>query len=307
MNNFPPAPIVIFAYNRLNHLKIIISALKKNHLAKSSELIIFSDGPKKNIKSDSAKILEIRSYLNKINGFKNVTITKRKKNIGLSKNIITGVSQVLKKYKKIIVVEDDLVPNKFFLEYMNNGLEIYKQNKNVASIHGYVYPIKDIKKKINQNTFFIKGADCWGWATWLRAWNTFNQNGKQLLHLIEKKKLTKSFNFNNSYNYLEMLKNQIAKKNDSWAIRWYASCFLNNMYTLYPKVSLIKNIGIDQSGVNSKFDLLSLGNKKFIKANYKIKKQPIKESDVARDLFENFFKKKKLFRLKNILKKIFNV
>ncbi len=302
-----PAPIVIFTYNRLAHLKISITALKKNNLAKSSELIIFSDGPKKNIKDDNNKILKIRSYLNKISGFKNITIINRSKNFGLSKNIITGISEVIKKYKKVIILEDDLVPSKFFLEYMNNGLEIYKKNKNVASIHAYVYPIGNVKKKIKQNTFFIKGADCWGWATWLRSWNTFDKNGKKLLYKIKKRKMERSFNFNNSYNYLQMLKDQVAKKNDSWAIRWYASCFLENMYTLYPAISLIKNIGIDQSGVNSKFDLLTLGNKRLVKSNFKIKKQTVKESEIARELFENFFMKKKLFRLKNILKKIFNV
>ena len=307
MNNFSPAPIVIFSYNRLAHLKITISALKKNYLAKSSELIIFSDGPKKNIENDNTKILEIRNYLHKINGFKKITIINRNKNLGLSKNIIAGISQVIKKYKKAIVLEDDLVPNKFFLKYMNSGLKIYKSNKNVASIHAYVYPIENIKKKINQNTFFIKGADCWGWATWLRAWDTFDKNGKKLLKKIKKKKLIGNFNFNNSYNYFQMLQDQVEKKNNSWAIRWYASCFLRDMYTLYPSISLIKNIGIDQSGSNSKFDLLNLGNKKLIKIDYKIKKQPIKESDVARKLFESFFKKKKLFGLKNILKKMLNV
>jgi hypothetical protein len=204
MNNFSPAPIVIFSYNRLAHLKITISALKKNYLAKSSELIIFSDGPKKNIENDNTKILEIRNYLHKINGFKKITIINRNKNLGLSKNIIAGISQVIKKYKKAIVLEDDLVPNKFFLKYMNSGLKIYKSNKNVASIHAYVYPIENIKKKINQNTFFIKGADCWGWATWLRAWDTFDKNGKKLLNKIKKKKLIGNFNFNNSYNYFQM-------------------------------------------------------------------------------------------------------
>jgi hypothetical protein len=307
MNNFSPAPIVIFSYNRLAHLKITISALKKNYLAKSSELIIFSDGPKKNIKNENTKILEIRNYLYKINGFKKITIINRSKNLGLSKNIITGISQVIKKYKKIIVLEDDLVPNKYFLKYMNSGLKMYKNNKNVASIHAYVYPIDNIKKKINQNTFFIKGADCWGWATWLRAWGTFDKNGKKLFYKIKKKKLIGSFNFNNSYDYFQMLQDQVEKKNNSWAIRWYASCFLKDMYTLYPTISLIKNIGTDHSGTNSKFDLLNLGNKKLINIDCKIKKQQIKECDVARKLFETFFKKKILFRLKNLLKKILNV
>ena len=205
------------------------------------------------------------------------------------------------------MLEDDLLVNKFFLTYMNKGLDIYKDNKDVASIHAYVYPILNLKNKIDNSTFFMKGADCWGWATWSRAWLNLNKNGKDLLQRLKNKKLIKNFNFNNRYDYYQMLQNQIDKKNDSWAIRWHASCFLKNMFTLYPTTSLVKNIGIDKSGENSRFDLLNLGNKKFIKTNYEIKKQKVIESTVARELFEIFFREKKFFRLKSIVKKILNV
>lgn len=305
MNNKNVAPIVLFTYDRYTHLTLTINSLKKNRLAKFSQLFIFSDGPKSN--REFEKIKKIRLYLKEISGFKKIIIIERKKNYGLSKNIIDGVSFVLKKFKKIIVVEDDLLVNKFFLDYMNSGLNIYKRDKNVASIHGYIYPIKDIKKKIKNNTFFLKGADCWGWATWSRAWNTFEKDGKKLSSKLIKENKIKEFNFNDYYNYYQMLKDQIDKKNDSWAIRWYASCFLKKMYTLYPSKSFVQNIGIDRYGQNTKIDLLGLTSKKIKISDYKIKKNEIKESQNARELVENFYKSKKIFRIKAILKKFLNV
>ena len=305
MKKNTPAPIALFAYNRLDHLKITINNLKKNYLANSSELIIFSDGPKN--QSDIKKIIHIRKYLKKIKGFKKINIKERKTNYGLSKNIIDGVSEILKKYKKIIVIEDDLMVNRYFLKYMNRGLTLYQRNKNVASIHGYVYPIKDINNKIQSNTFFIKGADCWGWATWKRAWIQFDSNGKKLLRKLKNKKKIKEFNFNNTYDYFKMLLDQVNNKNDSWAIRWYASCFLKDMYTLYPVNTFVKNIGLDNTGQNSKFDLLNLGNKSFSKTHYNIKKEKVFESQIARKMFEDFFKKKKIFKIKTIIKNFLNV
>lgn len=305
MKKNTPAPIAVFAYNRLDHLKITINNLKKNYLANSSELIIFSDGPKN--QSDIKKIIHIRKYLKKIKGFKKIYIKERKTNYGLSKNIIDGVSEILKKFKKIIVIEDDLKVNRYFLKYMNNGLKIYERNKNVASIHGYVYPIKNINNKIQSNTFFIKGADCWGWATWKRAWTQFDSNGKKLLRKLKNKKKIREFNFNNNYDYFKMLLDQVNNKNDSWAIRWYASCFLKNMYTLYPVNTFVKNIGLDNTGQNSKFDLLNLGNKSFSKTHYNIKKEKVFESQIARKMFEDFFKKKKIFKIKTIIKNFLNV
>ena len=68
---------------------------------------------------------------------------------------------------------------------------------------------------------------------------------------MEQKKLTYDFSFYDTYPYIDMLKDQINKKNDSWAILWYASAYLNNSYTLYPSKSLVNNIGIDGSGTHS--------------------------------------------------------
>jgi hypothetical protein len=48
-----------------------------------------------------------------------------------------------------------------------------------------------------------------------------------------------------------MLKNQIAGKNNSWAIRWYASAFLADKLTLYPGRSLVHNTGNDDSGTHA--------------------------------------------------------
>ena len=303
MNSY--APITLFVYNRLSHVKNVVQSLKRNVLATSSELIIYSDGPKN--EKDSNKIYKIRKYLKEIKGFKNVKIIERSKNYGLSKNVINGVSTIVKKYKKIIVVEDDLVVNKYFLKYMNNNLNLYEKDKKVASIHGYVYPIKNIKNKIHVNSFFIKGADCWGWATWLRAWKNFDKNGERLLKKINKQKKIKEFNFNDTYNYYQMLKDQVSNKNDSWAIRWYASSFLKNMLTLYPTSTYVKNIGIDRTGKNSNLDLLNLGNKRLYSVNHKIKKQSVEESQIVRKMFEEFFKNKKIFKIKNLIKNFLNV
>ncbi len=297
------APIILFTYNRIDHLKKTINSLKKNKISKFSDLIIFSDGAA--TKKQNYSVQEVRSYINNITGFKSLKIYCRNKNCGLSTNIISGISKVFKKYDTAIILEDDLVLNKFFLKYMNDGLDFYKNENCVASIHGYIYPIK-FKKKI-PTYFFLKGADCWGWATWKRAWNKFDKNGKALLEKIDKKNLKKEFNFNNSYNYYEMLKKQISGKNDSWAIRWYASAFLGNMITLYPTQTFVKNIGTDGSGThgsgNSKINFSKFSQKKY--TNIKELKIDLKENIIAKKYVEEYFNKNSEFYLKKILKKFF--
>lgn len=237
------APIILFVYNRLGHTKQTIQALKINKLSEESDLIIFSDGPRSN--DQIADVANVRAFIKSITGFKSVNIIEREKNYGLANSIIDGVSQTCSQYGSAIILEDDIVTSPYFLTYMNNGLNIYQDRKEIASIHGYIYPTEGLPE-----TFFLRGADCWGWATWKDRWALFNPDGVQLLEELKTQKLLNRFDFNGSYPYSQMLKDQIAGKNDSWAIRWHASAFLNNLYTLYPGKSLVENIGNDGSGTH---------------------------------------------------------
>jgi len=240
------APIVLFVYNRPWHTQQTIEALQNNELASESELFIYADGAKNNKANEGVK--EVRNYIKTVDGFSKVVIIERDNNWGLADSIIDGVTQTVNKYGRVIVLEDDLVTSSYFLRFMNDALEVYKGNNEVASIHGYLYPIDNMIGV--PDTFFIKGADCWGWATWARSWELFELNGQKLLDELQYKRLQKEADFNNSYGYTRMLKDQINGKNNSWAIRWYMSCFLQNKLTLYPKRSYVQNIGNDDSGTH---------------------------------------------------------
>lgn len=243
-----PAPIILFAYNRPIHTKNTIEALKKNLLASESELYIFSDAPKN---AEAAPLVaEVREYLATIEGFAAVHIITREKNFGLGKNIIDGVTNIIGQKGKVIVLEDDLITAPWFLQYMNEGLTIYQDDPSVISIHGYLYPVKGEMPQ----TFFIKNADCLGWGTWTRGWDLFQTDGQKLLDRIQATNAAHEFDFDGAYPYTRMLQEQIAGINSSWAIRWYATAFLHNMYTLYPGKSLVYHAGNDGSGVNTGFD-----------------------------------------------------
>ncbi len=276
------APICLFVYNRPWHTAQTIESLKKNISASDSDLYIFSDGSRNDNASDSVN--EVRSYIAAITGFKSVNIILRETNLGLAQNIISGVSEVINIHGKIIVLEDDIITHPKFLKFMNDALDLYKNDENVASIHGYVYPIEGLPE-----TFFVKGADCWGWATWARAWSFFEPNGAKLLDEIKQKKAEKEINYNNSMNYVRMLKNQIAGNNDSWAVRWHISAFLKNMLTLYPGKSFVTNIGFDSSGqhctTSDVYDPILCDN------YYELKKIQLVENKNAIKLFEDYFNK----------------
>lgn len=284
-------PVAIFCYNRPKHLKLTVESLLRNAGAENLEVYFFSDAAKKI--EDEAAVSEVRSYIKSLTGFAQINLIEARQNLGLSKSIIQGVGQLLEKYEQLIVLEDDMLCSPFFLNYMLDALEKYKQDERVISIHAYTYPIQDLP-----SSYFLKGADCWGWATWKRGWDLFEEDGQLLLNKIEEAGLRKRFNFENSYPYFRMLQRQIKGKNQSWAIRWYASALLHDKLTLYPGQSLIRNLGNDDSGTHSeKTDLFD----PYLASRLPEFPSEVKESELAYKSFAKFFSQT---RKKAILRKL---
>jgi len=275
------APIALFVYNRPWHTRRTIEALLSNAEAAKTELHIFSDAPRNGAASQS--VAEVRSYIRSITGFKSVAIVEREINFGLARSIIEGVTRVCEEYGRVIVVEDDLVTSPYFLAYMNDALALYQDEESVISVHGYVYPAKAILPE----TFFLKGADCWGWATWKRGWELFEPDGPALLQELTQRKWTRRFDFDGTYPYTKMLKDQIRGKNNSWAVRWYASAFLKDKLTLYPGRSLVLNIGHDSSGSHCSTTNAFAGD--LADSRVAVKLIAIEENVLARKKFIEFF------------------
>lgn len=250
MNNY--APVVLFVYNRPDHTQRALNALSNNSLASESDLYIFSDAPKNPKAADSVQ--RVRDIIKSISGFKTVTIIQRDVNFGLQKSISEGVTDIVRRYGKIIVLEDDLITHKQFLEFMNKGLDLYKDNKDVYQVTGYSHISggKNLTGDAIQNAaYFLKITSTWGWGTWADSWEIFFQGLKDI-EKLSNRKVKYEFNYDNSYNYYKMLNDTIAGKAKSWGIVWYWNLFKNNGLTLHPTETLIDQIGFDGTGQNSR-------------------------------------------------------
>lgn len=237
------APIALFTYNRADKTQRVLESLMQNAEAKDSDLFIFSDGPKNEKAVEGVKAN--REYIHTVTGFKSVTIIEREKNWGLANSLIAGITEVINKYGRVIVVEDDLILSPYFLKFMNDGLEMYKDDGKVSSITAFV---PDVKEELPE-TYFLSFFHCWGWATWKRAWELLETDPRPLLRKIKWKK--NKFNVGGSFGNYGLLYLQKIGAIDSWYIRLYASFFLAGKLTLFPKHSLISNCGQDGSGTHS--------------------------------------------------------
>lgn len=236
------APIALFTYNRADHTRRAVESLLQNAEAKDSDLFIFSDGAK-NEKAVKG-VAENREYIHTVTRFKTVTIVEREKNWGLANSLIAGITDVINKYGRVIVVEDDLILSPYFLKFMNDGLEKYKDDDRVGTITGFVPPIEE---KLPE-TFFLTYFQCWGWATWKRAWDLLETDARPLLKGLRFKR--KKFDVGGGVcNYGNLYCQKVGLV-DSWYLRYYASLFLKGKLSLYPGRSVATNEGLDGSGTH---------------------------------------------------------
>ena len=244
------APICLFVFERHIHTKKVLDFLALNDEAIESDLYVYCDGiPDKSSEIRIENIQKTREIVSRENRFNSVTIKIHKNNLGLANSIIFGVSEICNIYEKVIVIEDDILVSPSFLKYMNDGLKIYNSYKSIGAICAFMYPI-NVKNEFPE-TFLLSYNSCWGWATWSSVWKNVNFDGKYLLDIISKNNTKREFNFNNTCPHVKMLKQQINGKNNSWAIRWAAFLHINNLFSVFPKKSLVKNIGFDGTGVHS--------------------------------------------------------
>lgn len=242
------SPILLFVYNRPEHTRKTIEALKRNKLAEKSKIFIFSDGAK-DLK-DKQKVQQVRKIINNVNGFKNIKVFESEKNRGLANSIVNGVTKIINEYGKVIVLEDDLIISDNFLCYMNRALNFYENNNDIWSISGYNLPI-NIPDDYEYDVYLSYRASSWGWATWKDRWSEIDWEIKDYEQFINSKSRQKLFNRGGN-DMTRMLKNQMNGEIDSWAIRWCYNQFKKKAYTIYPVKSKVQNIGMDGSGTHYK-------------------------------------------------------
>jgi hypothetical protein len=242
------APIALFVYNRPDHAFRTLSSLKETALAGESRLFIFSDGPKNpDDKIQVEKINKVRQVIQSEKWCAEVEIIESPVNKGLANSLSGGITKIVNEYGKVIVIEDDLQFSPDFLHYLNSALVIYQDKKQVFSIAAFMFPVR---AKLPETYFLHIPTWSGGWATWKRAWDHFNPDAGELLRLVKEKGQLK-FDFWRSINWYRLLKRNFEGKVDSWAIRWYASVFVQDGLCLHPRQSLTKNIGFDASGTHS--------------------------------------------------------
>ena len=244
------APILVSVYNRENHFKDCIESLQRCQHAKQSHLYIAIDAPFRD--QDIIANNNILEYSNSIKGFEKVTLLIRDTNMGGVKNRDLAREEVFKSYDSLIMLEDDNVFSTDFLNYMNTALEKYKDDPEIFSINGYNYPI-EIPEQYESDIYIWQGVSGWGLGIWKTKWQSVAMKDELPLKVAVGyiNNWIHAFKINRVANvYLEALINMLQKKQLQGDVYLSAYHIVNDMYSVFPVISRVRNIGHDGSGEN---------------------------------------------------------
>ena len=244
--DFTLAPIAMFAYNRPEHLRRALDSLSRNSYARESTLFVFCDGPQGDADSKMrASITEVRRIVRSVKWCGEVEVRQSPRNQGLAASIIGGVTEIVERFGRVIVLEDDLVVSPGFLEFMNIALDLYADSSRVMQISGYMVPCLAPLPR----TGFFRQTGSWGWATWADAWSHFSDDAAALYEAVLAKGAER-FRVDPCSDRLDALRANVEGSLRTWAVRWDASCYIRGGLTLYPRRTLVTHTGFDGTGTN---------------------------------------------------------
>lgn len=259
------APVIIPTLCRYEHFKKCLNSLAECTYAQQTDVYIGLDYPlKKEHWNGYNKIVDFLNHFDK-RKFQNLIIIKRPYNFGIGKNGNSNLlfREVIEKYECVIFTEDDNIFSPNFLDYINQGLKIYKDKKNILAICGYrhYYPIK-----YKDNTIYQQNVDfsAWGYGIWKDRYDNISSCNykyfrKKIFSPITWKRLIK----NGNYRLSSFLSYTFPQWNNYITDNVYSVyAAINDMRVIMPsKVSLVRNIGTDGSGENFKNVSLELTKK----------------------------------------------
>ena len=250
------APIIVFCYNRPEHLRKTMNWLRANKHAEESTLYVFCDGPKVNASEEQLqKIAAARAVVDEmavVPAFKEVHILKRDENFGLGTSIITGVTEVINNHGKAIILEDDLETSPLFLDYMNKCLDHYEARKSVFSISGLSrpHPERFYPADYPYDVYVSLTHHPTGWGTWADRWAQVDWYAKAYDVMKDQPEMIAAFR-RIEYPEWDDLKRVKENGKNIWSVRFGLAHFVNHAVSICPIVSYINHIGWDEEGTNA--------------------------------------------------------
>jgi hypothetical protein len=274
-------PVALFIFNRPDTTKKVFEEIRK---AEPERLFVIADGPRQNVERDKELCKLTREITQNIDWNCKVTRDYAVENYGLRKRVSSGLAQMFNSVDEAIILEDDCIPHQSFFPFCQELLETYHDEKKVMMISGNNF-FDELKNK-EYSYHFSSFNHIWGWATWKRAWNLYNDEMEDWPNLREGGFLSNILQDDVSVNYYKTIFQEVYEnKINSWAYRWLYSMLRKDGLSIVPSKNLVTNIGFGTEATNARSNSHRTANIIAEEIEFPLKHPPITERDLEADMF----------------------
>ena len=277
-------PVVFLIFNRPELTAKVFEVIRQ---AQPHCLLVVADGPRSDRPEEAEKCQQTRAIINQVDWNCEVLTNYSDVNLGCAKRVSSGLNWVFEKVESAIILEDDCLPHPTFFDYCEQLLDYYQQDQRVMSIAGTNFQFGH--KRSEYSYYYSRFHDCWGWATWRRAWQYFDFEMKLWPTFRETQFLQYKLSSSRAVQYWRRLFQATYEgKKDSWFYRWLFSCWIQNGLGIMPSVNLVSNQGFSlsaSSNTKAEAQKISYANMSIEAINFPLNHPPFMVQDWEADFY----------------------
>jgi hypothetical protein len=249
MNVLQSAPVLLTVFNRPHETSQVLRNLRE---VRPIKMFIAADGPRIGNAEDKQLCDEVRHLVTKeIDWPAKVLIDLAPHNLGLRRRMASAITWALENEDRVIVLEDDCLPDPSFFRFCSELLDYYADNPRVGVITGDNFQLKGFKS--DNSYYFSRYPHCWGWATWRRAWGLYDDRMSDWPEVRESSWLGDLFPHPlDALYWRQIFDKTYSGEIQSWAYRWTYSCWRHDLLTATPIRNLVTNIGTGAAASNTR-------------------------------------------------------
>ncbi len=241
MSADPGLPVVVFGFNRPHHFRRVLNALSRQDIER---LLIFIDGPRS--QADRSGVEACRALARQVDWAPKELVFSDD-NHGLA-GLEQNIHLVFERFPRAVFVADDCLPMPGFYAFMRLALEHYANQKQVFSIGGYQPLPPGLFDSKNQAVAAGPRFTCWGWACWRDRWEALRPDLQRYITLFDN--LSHIPDIAGSDLPAMARRMAVGDIPASWDIKVAIACLHQRKIHLLASRGLVRNIGLDQSGIN---------------------------------------------------------
>ncbi len=236
-------PVILFAYARPAHLARVLADLRANGVPL---ILAYSDGAKSD--ADAAAVREVRSLLRAVDWCE-VRLTARDTNLGLGRNVLSGVTEAAAQHDAFIVWEDDLTAVPGTYAWLAAALRHYATDERVMSVTAWTHP-RVTPGEVGAAPYFDGRAECWVWGAWARSWRGMTDEPALAKLAAAAARGIPADAY--GADLPEMARGELRR--NIWAVRWLAHHLARGGLCLRPPWSMVEHLGVEQTATHAAGD-----------------------------------------------------